>query len=157
DRGGNWAVGVDGVAGGDEEIRARCVHCLVATHAADFLIDTPALPGGVPGPPEGLRGRRRPAASAPVFRTAVPRRIRRRSECPPDCLAEAVLVLEVKFKGEAGSSRKSFGMDLGGEVAGFGSERALDGAAESVASPQDFASVIHCLQPGAQSARARGA
>jgi hypothetical protein len=48
------SVGVDGVAGVDEEIRLGGMHGCIAAHSADLLIDAPALARCISGPDEAL-------------------------------------------------------------------------------------------------------
>jgi hypothetical protein len=55
------AVGIDAVAGMDEEVRPALQHCRIGAHAAARLVDAPALARGVTGPDERHR--------APVVRS----------------------------------------------------------------------------------------
>ena len=57
DRLADRAVGVDGVAAVDEEVRLAAAHGLVDLHAAEVRVDAPALPGGVAAPDEAQVGR----------------------------------------------------------------------------------------------------
>ncbi len=139
--GNGGAVGVNGVARVDEEIGLRSVHGFVAPHAAEFLVDAPALTGGVAGPHEGLPVRRRTAASARVFSAVVVLSVggtRRCAEGATHCLAWTILILEGQFQRETCACGKALGMDFGGEVAGVRGQRSADGPAETVASAKDL-------------------
>ena len=50
--GGDWAIGIDAVAGMDEKIRTRLQHGRIGAHAAPPDVDPPALARGIAGPDE---------------------------------------------------------------------------------------------------------
>ena len=99
------AVGVDGVAGVDEEIRPVVAHGRVGAHAAARVVDAPALAGGVARPDERDR--------APVARRgakAADHRLARRSVGERQVL-EADAIEDVLAGGQ------DLDQHLGGEIA----------------------------------------
>ncbi|MDI2023875.1 hypothetical protein PJL18_04424 [Paenarthrobacter nicotinovorans] len=136
----------------DEEVRADVMHGLVTAHAADLLVDAPALAGGIAGPDEGLGGRRRPAASAAARRAAVVGFLVSwgRAESALPGFAHAVLILKVQLQPEPGARRQSLGVDFRGEVTGFRGQGSTNGSAEAVASTQELPGVVDGVEGGGE-------
>src|SRR6476661_3777019 len=102
------------------------MHGRVAAHAADLLVDAPALAGGVATPDETLAAGGAAAAELPGFRCGAERALR-------GLAGVAVGVLKVQAQREAGAGGQVLGVDLGGEVGRLGrgapAQHPLEGAA----------------------------
>ena len=98
---GDRVVGVDGVAGVQEEVRVGLVHRAEPDQPAEIGVDPPALAAAVAGPHEALRG-------VPGRRGAERRDLR--------LAPTALLVLEGQAHGVLPARRQPAECDLGSEV-----------------------------------------